>query len=169
MKKKVITSILLIGLLLVSIVFVYSSEQLTNRTAKIVDDEFVLTFLGIFSGLSITIVTFLYSNIESIRNSLKSKAEKFNEIDYGISQIFTELKQDTIVTLGSLIISFFTIILKDCKFRFIEISATFITKSQLVSIIEIYMFLITFLAIFDLFISLFNLIKISQIIGRSKK
>jgi len=168
--KKIITVIIIFCSLVLQIVFVLNSEALSNGTAKIVDDEFILTFLGMFASLSIAVIAFLYSNVEKIRATLlKSNQNKKTEIESQFDKIFKELKDDTLLTLITLIICFFVIVFRDIDFSFIKISIVGITKMQMVSIIKVSLILLTFIAITDIFIALFNLIKASKEIELSQE
>lgn len=168
--KKTITAIIIFGSLILSIVLVLNSDALSKGTAKIIDDEFLLTFIGMFTSLAIAVIAFLYSNVEKIRATLlKSNQNKKTEIESQFDQIFKELKDDTLLTLISLITCFFVIVFRDIDFSFIKISIVGITKMQMVSIIELSSILLTFAAITDIFIALFNLIKASKGIELSQE
>ncbi len=168
--KKTITAIIIFGSLILSIVLVLNSDALSKGTAKIIDDDFILTFIGMFTSLAIAVIAFLYSNVEKIRATLlKSNQNKKPEIENQFDQIFKELKDDTLLTLISLITCFFVIVFRDIDFSFIKISIVCITKIQMVSIIKLSLILLTFAAITDIFIALFNLIKASKEVELSQE
>lgn len=162
MKKKLLKICILVILGVVSVLIVIFTPSLSNGTSKLVDDEFILTFLSFFSGLSIAIITLIFSNIEKIKATLFSKNEDdkdfIEQIDLIIKNVFREFKHDTISILICLVGCFFLIIIRDIDFKSFVI-LTSITKLQIISIIEIFFYLNTFIAVFDLFITLFLLVK----------
>lgn len=168
--KKIITASIILGSLILSIILVLNSDSLSKGTAKIIEDDFIVTFLGMLAILAIAIIAFLYSNGEKIKATLlKSNQNKKTKIESQFNQIFKELKDDTLLTLITLITCFFVIVFRDIDFSFIKISIVGITKIQIVSIIELSLIMLTFAAIIDIFIALFNLIKASKEIEFSKE
>jgi hypothetical protein len=168
--KKVVTAGIILLVFIVSIVFVFNSKNLSNGTAIIVADNFILTFLGMFASLAIAIIAFLYSNVEKIRITLiNANHDKKAVIELQFDKIFKELKDNTLLTLINLILCFFVVIFRDIDINFIIISIKFITKMQLVSIIKLSLTFLTFIAITDIFIALFNLIKVSKQIEISQE
>lgn len=161
--KKIVTAAIILGSLVLSVIFVLNSDSLSNGTAKIIDDEFILTFLSMFSSLAIAVIAFLYSNVEKIRATLiKSNQNSKTTIEGQFDRIFGELKDNTIFTLVSLMICFLVIIFRDINIDFIQFSSNYITKLQVVSIIKVSLIMLTIIAITDMFFGLFNLIKVSK-------
>lgn len=161
--KKIVTLGIILLVFILSTIFVFTSQPLSNGSATIIEDTFVLTFLGMFASLAIAVMAFLYSNVEKIRVTLiKANKNKKQVIEAQFEKIFQELKENTMLTLLTLILCFFVIVFRDIKISFITISITCITKMQIVSIIKLSLIMLTFLAITDIFIALFNLIKISK-------
>ena len=96
MDKKRATSLL--GILFVLVVSLYVVNNYDVSNIKIVDNEFILTYLGIFLGFAITIYTFGVSMLENIKINInqkedldpKTKAKFFRKLLNG----FKELKID---------------------------------------------------------------------------
>jgi len=149
----------------ISIFFVLNSPSLSNGTAIIIRDDFVLSFLGIFSSLAIAVITFLYSNIERIRESIvKNKNIKDKDIfENQIVAIFREMQQNTVFILIALIGCFFLILIRNFDFSLISISIKYISKLQLIVSFELSFIFLTFISVKDIVGSLFNLVKISSI------
>jgi len=161
--KRIVSLSIILFIFVISTIFVFNSQTLSNGSATIIEDNFVLTFLGMFASLAIAVIAFLYSNVEKIRTTLiKANKNKKTVIEVQFEKIFQELKENTFLTLLTLIICFFAIVFRDIKISFIKISIMCITKMQIISIIKLSLIMLTFLAITDIFIALFNLIKISK-------
>ena len=161
--KKIVTLGIILFVIVLSAIFVFNSQPLTNGSATIIEDNFVLTFLGMFASLAIAVIAFLYSNVEKIRVTLtKANNNKKAAIEKQFDKIFKELKENTLLTLLTLIICFFVILFRDIDISFIKMSITGITKLQIISILKLSLIMLTFLAITDIFIALFNLIKVSK-------
>ena len=161
--KKIFSAVIILVVFIISIIFVLNSQALSNGSASIVEDNFILTFLGMFASLTIAVMAFLYSNVEKLWLTLiNANHGKKIEIEIQFKKIFKELKGDTLMTLINLIICFFVIIFRDINVNFIKISIDGITKMQLVSIIKLSLIFLTFIAIIDIFLALFNLINASK-------
>lgn len=168
--KKVITAGIILLVVIISIIFVFNSQALSNGTATIIEDNFILTFLGMFASLAIAVIAFLYSNVEKIRATLiKANQNKKAVIEIQFEKIFKELKDNTLLNLITLITCFFVIVFRDIDISFIKISIEGITKMQMVSIVKLSLIMLTFIAITDIFIALFNLIKVSKEIEISQE
>jgi len=168
MIRKLISPLIIIIVFFISLILVLNSPSLSNGTATIIRDDFVLSFLGIFSSLAIAIITFLYSNIERIRESV---VENKNIKDKGTFEnktlaIFKELQHDTIFIFFSLVGCFLLILLRNIDFSLIRISMIFISKIQLIASLELSLILLTFVSVIDIIGSLFNLVEISSLVTK---
>lgn len=168
---RTIKAILIITFVIVASFFItINTPSLSNGSATIIKDDFLLSFLGMFAGVTIAIITFLYSNIEKIRNAIskgKSK-EKIPVFEIQISHLFSELKHDTVFILLSLLGCFALIILRDIRLSWLCITNKFITKQQVISSFELSFVLLTFVSLIDIMGSLFNLVKISSLVQIEK-
>ena len=85
MKKRtkgllLITVFFALGFLLVHFFF-------TNSDALLLDNEFLITFVGVVLGISATIVTFIFSSTEKIQKVISNLSHEKNRTDK-INKIF---------------------------------------------------------------------------------
>ena len=85
MKKRtkgllLITVFFALGFLLVHFFF-------TNSDALLLDNEFLITFVGVVLGISATIVTFIFSSTEKIQKVISNLSHEKNRTDK-INRIF---------------------------------------------------------------------------------
>jgi len=161
--KQVKIVLIFIFAIIISIIAVFNTVQLSDGTATILADNFILAFFGTLTGFSISIIAFLYSNIERIRESLiKQFPDRKTTIEGKISAIFIELRDNTLFIFISLVICVFAILFRDIDFTLLQNPFPFITKVQIVSIIKIALLLLVLYAVKDNFTALFKLIKISR-------
>ena len=163
MKKFVISAIIILAALLISVFAVINSSNLTNGTAIIVEDNFILTFLAILASIVVLVATYLYSKAEEIRLALLN--EKI-EIDSCFKGIFKETRDDVIIVLSSLIVCYLIILFRDVDFPLLKYSL--ISKMQVISIIKLAAAILTFIATADVFIAVFNLMEIQRKINEGQ-
>ncbi len=178
MFKRIISKIIKKAVLIISIIFIILSSffitintpSLSDGAAVIIKDEFILPFIGGFTGFSIAIITFLYSCIERIRESLKSKNKEVEnaEINKKILRVFSELFHDTVTIFIALVFCFFLIIIREMDVPLVSLNINGISKQQIISTCEISFLLLTFISLIDIMGSLFNLVKASLLIRDNK-
>ena len=153
---------------LLSIVCVIFSPSLSNGTAGILEDSFILSFLGLFSGLSIACITFMLVNIDKIRHEIheSSSIQNSTKMDETIDALIEELRQDTIATILSLVICFIAILIRDIDFSGAAFFVNLTITQQVISIIELTLIMITICAIIDIVESLFGLNRVLSVIER---
>lgn len=164
MGSKTITAIS--GILVILLASFYSVNNYDISNIKIVDNEFILTYLGIFLGFAITIYTFGVSMLDSIRSNIDlkddittaQKARFFKKLLKG----FKELKQDIwLMFICFLIVIIFSIGKQIEALGFlkeIEITDTFSFKID--KGINLSIFILSLWATYDLMKALFNVSEI---------
>ena len=96
MKQILKNSLLVILLFLVGVVISRLIPQKNN--SLLLDNEFLITFTGVVLGISATIVTFIFSSTDKVKNVLEgtySTPEKVSEIFEIFKRGFTELVQES--------------------------------------------------------------------------
>lgn len=145
---------------ILSIMIIKINSTIANGTAAFIKDDFVLNFVGVFLGLAVAVITLLYSNVEKIRESLYktiSDDKVIVDLEMKITEIFKELKHNTIFIFVSLITSFFLIMLRDADIPFVKWNIKNISKIEFFYSLEIVAVLLTFLALLDIIGTLFKL------------
>ena len=163
--KKLTIVILICFMWIISIILTKINPMIINGTSQIIKDDFILNFNSIFLGIAVAIIALLYSNVEKIRDSINKmniEKETITNLNSKITEIFTELKQDTLSIFYCLVTSFFLIILRDANIPFIHLNFKYFNKIELFYSLEILTVLIVFLALFDIITALFTLSKISD-------
>lgn len=165
MKK--IRFILIILIVVVASYFITAhTPSLSDGTALIIRDDFLLSFLGIFSGFAIAIITFVYSNSIKTKQLILNNEEldAKNKVNKKYDSILLELKQDTMLIFISLICCFFLILIREANIlRFKNIN-TLISKQQIISSLQLSFIFLTFISILDIMGTLFRLSKIYPIL-----
>ena len=157
MKKRtkgllLITVFFALGFLLVHFFF-------TNSDALLLDNEFLITFVGVVLGISATIVTFIFSSTEKIQKVISNLSHEKNRTDK-INRIFktayAELIEDSSFIFILLIIC---VLFSAIDIPYISFPA-FMPKSQFLDSIKIGLFLNCIFSISDLFFSLSNILRL---------
>ncbi len=166
MKKKIkifINILLFVVSFFISLFIIKTNSKV--QLLPIFSDEFTINFLGAILAIGITIITFVFSSFDKIRNSLinvKIDTKQYNDINININQIFTALKEDLMAIFVFLTISFIVIILRDSNIPIIKWNWGYVSKSHFVSSIKLSMILLSFVGIFDIIYSLFALMRASE-------
>ncbi|NCB73967.1 MAG: hypothetical protein EOM51_04375 [Clostridia bacterium] len=153
--------------LVISTIFVSLSSSLSDGTSEVLQDSFILSFLGVFAGLAIACISFIFANIEKIRDCLKELIKDVTNFDYMIENIVKELKRDTYMTVYALVICFFVILLRDVNVPIISFICAWKSKQQIFSIIEVSLLIATLGAITDIMKSLFGLFEVFSLINKA--
>lgn len=128
---------------------------------EVLEDDYLLNMIGVLMGLSIAIVTFLFSVIEKIRSSLnkidiKSNKEKkeINAIEETIDGLFSAIMKDTMFVFFLFVLLLLTILTKGLE----TVRNLLLNKEIFISIKLVILFL-ALIALFDIIASLFKIIK----------
>ncbi len=161
MLKKLIAMVIILVFFTVSVLIVESNPGI--QQSKIINDEFMLNFLGLFLGVSVAIVTFLFSSVDKIRESIikagfDGAAKKQTETT--INNLIEELKQDSMAIFVFLVLFFGTILLKDIDVPYLKIAIW--DKSSILSSIKLTLVFLTLFSIYDIISSTFLLMKVSH-------
>lgn len=160
MKKIKLIAIIIIWIVLSTIIFLN-----TNETGKsfLFNDEFLINFSGVIVGIHITLITFIYSCLDSIEKSLKNffsdnkSAEKANQL------LYSSVKE--LVQNGKLIFICFVIFLLITLITHIDFPFTFpITydlKLQILLFGKILASIFLIHAIYDSMMAILNLIMVT--------
>jgi len=161
--KKIIVLVIVITIFILAFIVGNHVPAIADGSAVIIRDDFILSFIGVLAGFAIAIITFLFANLEQIRKNtseeLKLNEQSKTAIQSSISSIYLELKQDTLCIVVSLPVCLGLIIIRD--WTDIVISVANVSKNQIIASIELAILLLTFIALIDIVISLFNLVKVS--------
>ena len=160
MKKRtkgllLITVFFALGFLLVHFFF-------TNSDALLLDNEFLITFVGVVLGISATIVTFIFffnrENTKSHFQSLsrKNRTDKINKI---FETAYAELIEDSSFIFIIFILLIICVLFSAIDIPYISFPA-FMPKSQFLDSIKIGLFLNCIFSISDLFFSLSNILRL---------
>lgn len=108
MKKRtkgllLITVFFALGFLLVHFFF-------TNSDALLLDNEFLITFVGVVLGISATIVTFIFSSTEKIQKVISNLSHEKNRTDK-INRIFKTAYAELIEDSSFIFIIFILLII----------------------------------------------------------
>ena len=160
MKKRtkgllLITVFFALGFLLVHFFF-------TNSDALLLDNEFLITFVGVVLGISATIVTFIFSSTEKIQKVISNLSHEKNRTDK-INKIFktayAELIEDSSFIFIIFILLIICVLFSAIDIPYISFPA-FMPKSQFLDSIKIGLFLNCIFSIGDLFFSLSNILRL---------
>ena len=160
MKKRtkgllLITVFFALGFLLVHFFF-------TNSDALLLDNEFLITFVGVVLGISATIVTFIFSSTEKIQKVISNLSHEKNRTDK-INRIFktayAELIEDSSFIFIIFILLIICVLFSAIDIPYISFPA-FMQKSQFLDSIKIGLFLNCIFSISDLFFSLSNILRL---------
>jgi magnesium-transporting ATPase (P-type) len=176
MIKKIVKGLYILFSLIItwifSVIIVKMNPNIANGTSAIIKDDFVLGFIGGFLGLAIAVITFLYSNVEKIRDSLyKTISDNIiiDTLETRIDTIFKELKHDTIFIFFCLIISFFAILIRDIDLPVLKWSFKGVSKTEFLYSVEISVILLMLFSLFDIIGSLFKLSDASKLFRYNNK
>jgi hypothetical protein len=167
--KAIIISLIIFGLSWI-IIFCLKLKEI-----KILQEDFLFTYLGVFLGFALTIYTFGISMLESIKTAIDNADEQiisenkkkkfFNSILSG----FNELKDNILFITFSFLSIVVLALLKNIKYPDkLQLFLDKIKPYHLLETIYLSIFLISILIIFDLLYSMFNISEILLEIIRKK-
>lgn len=160
--KKLLVVIIITSSLLISIAlsFVLPADIL------IVEDEFSITFLGVILGLEITILTFIYSSLDSIHSFInkiykQKELEKATKVNNLLLSAFNELIEDVkyVFIIYLLLIAF--ILFYNIDFPYIVWPFQVVTKDCVNLILKLWIMINILVATIDSFFTLTNIMKLA--------
>ena len=124
------------GLLLITVFFALGfllvHFSFTNSDALLLDNEFLITFVGVVLGISATIVTFIFSSTEKIQKVISNLSHEKNRTDK-INRIFktsyAELIEDSSFIFIIFILLIICVLFSAIDIPYISFPA-FMPKSQ---------------------------------------
>ena len=160
MKQILKNSLLVILLFLVGVVISRLIPHKNN--SLLLDNEFLITFTGVVLGISATIVTFIFSSTDKVKNVLEgtySTPEKVSEIFEIFKRGYTELVQDS-----NFIFIIFCLLLCVAGWSAIDIPyfsmPLTLPKTLVLNDIKMGLFVNCLFATADLYFSLSNILKL---------
>lgn len=150
-------------------VIININKSISNNL--ILNDDFLLNFLGVILGLGITIITFIYTSVGKVRESilrLNINKDKADDILTNVQKVISELKQDLKFIFFLFFISFIIAILKEANIPFIKYNITIISKCELIALVKLYILSLAFLSIFDIVTTLFSMLNVNENITNKK-
>ncbi|MEG1669240.1 hypothetical protein [Chryseobacterium sp.] len=128
-----------------------------------VQNEFLITFVGVVLGMATTIVTFIFSSVDKIWNIIDinntTDSLKCDKLKTQFKKGYRELIEDSKFIFIIFIILFILAFWENIDIPYIALENV-ITKVNLIYYIKIGLFLNSIVAIKDLFFSLINLLKL---------
>lgn len=156
----------------IALVFIISSLiflfLIPNKSFKLVQDDFLVTFLGVILSLIITIITFIYSSLGKISDLLdkcikdsndQTKEKVHNLLNASFNELIEDMEFMFYIYIGILLI----IILGQLDLPHISWQLTFISKQHLLSTIKFGLLINALFAVSDCFMTLKNLMKLTVI------
>jgi hypothetical protein len=172
--KKIKKILLLIAIFVVT--FIVSLWLVNNniviKNLTILEDSFVVNFLGTSFGLAIAIITFLYTAIDKLKENIKSLSiidnnSKFDIVNK-IKSIFNSLKDDTIAVFVFFIIALIFILLRDTNLPIVPFFLNeILDRDKFVICIKLDMILLTLTSLLDILLTLSGLLKSEDIISNN--
>lgn len=159
--RKQIKNLILIGFLF-TVGFLLAYFLFKDTDALILDNEFLITFVGVVLGISATIITFIYSSSDKIWKVIsntfhddepKEKAHQKFKLGYA------ELVEDSSFIFIIFILLIICIISYAIDIPYISFP-NFLPKSRVLNSIKMGLFLNCLAAICDLFFSLSNILRL---------
>ena len=160
MKKKIKNLLLIVGVFLcggmVSVLMPLSEETL------LVDNEFLITFIGVVLGISTTIITFIFSSTEKIWKVIGEtygdieKSEKAQKL---FKNGYQELIEDSTFIFVIFVILIFLVFYSAIDIPYITFPPM-LCKKQILNFVKMGLFFNCLIATCDLFFSLSNILKL---------
>ena len=160
MKNKLRNLILISFILILGIVI--SHFFLPQGNILLIENEFLITFVGVILGISATIITFIFSSTEKVWNIIDdtySDKEKSQQIQKKFKLGYQELVEDS-----NFIFIIFVLVITCVIVSYIDIPKisfpSGLPKKQVLQDIKMGLFLNCIVATGDLFFSLANILKL---------
>ncbi|QZY56651.1 hypothetical protein [Crassaminicella profunda] len=169
---KGIYSIVPIIIVFIASYFLVHNNLYTIIDTNILEDTFVLNFIGIFFGFAITSLALIYSSYEKIANTIVDAVQQNDEdsnYEEDIFELLNELKEDVIAIFYCILIAFILILLRNIDIPIVKFPMKIISKDELILISKLSFVLLTLYAMYDLTQTIFDLIKISYQLSKRNK
>jgi predicted membrane channel-forming protein YqfA (hemolysin III family) len=136
-----------------------AATQYTASSLVLVQNEFLVNFIGIILGLAITLLTFIYSSFDKIYNSFtkNQSEEKTRLIQSILKHAFRELIQDTYLVMGAFGVIMILVIVEFTNIPIITWPSVMITRNEVLLFCKYFCFFLVCAAIFDMVISLLKM------------
>ena len=149
-------SIIIIFDIIICFLLYVSAIDFSN--IKILDDDFLITFMISIVGIFLAIITLMYGLIEQIRKIFKE-----SNIEQSIKKIyksFDEIKENTMLIVYIMIFIFILSITLNIDIPFI--SQAYINKKRLYLDLKIFGLILVLVSIYDTVKTFFLILKISR-------
>ncbi|APU60744.1 MULTISPECIES: hypothetical protein [Clostridium] len=165
-KNNVISLIITLIFFSVSLL-IYKNNPLQISELKILDDEFVINFILIVLGFTVSFITILYSTFEKLRQQLVEifkniiSETELKDMELIMFNIFKQLKEDILFIFRYLVDVVFIIIWRNIDIPYIKWNFNYISKLDIILLIKLTIIFLTLLALYDIIKSIFKLIEVS--------
>ncbi|URZ07566.1 hypothetical protein [Clostridium felsineum] len=174
MKIKIIKTIIanfkiltiFIVLFIISAFFVTLNKKI--YTLSILEDQFLINFVGTILALSVAIITLLYSIIDKVRESIIKFHFQNTKTDR-IPHLLKELKDDTLFIFYILVSVFIISILNKCDIPIVKWDFKIITRNNFIALIKLFLIFLTLFSLRDIIKTLFTIINLSNYLSEHKK
>lgn len=153
---------------------IYKNNPLRVADLKILDDQFVINFILIVLGFTVTLITIMYSTFDKVRQQLVEifkniiDESDLEDMQLTMFKIFKNLKEDTLLILFYLVVEVFMSIYVIIDIPFIKWQLNSISKLDMILLTKLTIILLTLYALSDIIVSIFKLIQISLSIDIKK-
>lgn len=130
-------------------------------------DQYLISFIGVILGLSITIITFFHSSVGKLCDLIdkvyeNSEADR-HKLRKKLKESCGELRDDTRFIFITYMILMFTIFFEKINIPGLVWPPILISKVAVVSVIKLFLTFVILRAVIDCFFSLIGILKISTI------
>jgi hypothetical protein len=139
---------------------------------KILEDDYILNMIGVLMGLSIAIVTFLFTAIEKVKSTLleyQITKNQAKEIDLTINNLFSAIMKDTIVIFIFFVVLLYIILTRGIDIPILKIPYFLnISKEEFVILVKLTLMNLSLFSLFDIIISLFGIMNGFHVLSNRK-
>jgi len=158
--NKLIKVLIPIIFIFLSFLFSYLLVRYNSKIddLEIIEDGYILNLIGILMGLSIAVITFLFTTTEKIRANLPDKNLNIaiiKEIEDDLRNLYKSIMKDTIAIFISFFLLLICILIKGIDF---QLSFLGFSMKDLVLLIKLALLFITLFALLDIILCLFSII-----------
>lgn len=144
-KDRLINTSIIICIIILSLIFSMSSYL--TKSENLISTTFLVNYLGVFLGIAITLVTYIHTTITTINNNKVSK-----------NDIFTELKQNTLLVFSFFICSIIIMGIEKINFPWISLGKLFKYKGLIIDFIRNLFLFFSLYSMYDIIDCLFILV-----------
>lgn len=145
-----------VGPIVFSLFFSYILVVKTDvGKAKIVDSEFLFVSIGVLLGFAFTLLTFIISMLDKIREYTVNKASKNSaekaRIIYRSNRLLREIKDNTIFIFSSLVVSVLCMVVEKIDVKDLQFEDYLgVSKLIFLNTIKLSIFILNIYSIYDL-------------------